>query len=79
LKSWMVASRYDPDIPGGGEISTRILADAPAREKRGREPKTGFEELIRMMVGSDLQLACARTASMRCAPASELQESKCDC
>jgi hypothetical protein len=79
LKSLTVASRYDPDIPGGGGISTRILADAPAREKRDWAPKTGFEELIRMMVGSDLQLACARTASMRCAQASELQESKCDC
>jgi hypothetical protein len=79
LKSLMVASRYGPDILGGGEISTRILADAPAREKRGWKPKAGFKELIRMMAGSDLQMACARTASMRCARASELQESKCGC
>ncbi|HYG96252.1 MAG TPA: GDP-mannose 4,6-dehydratase, partial [Solirubrobacterales bacterium] len=47
--------RQDPALIRPAEVDTLIADPSKAREKLGWEPKTGFEEMIRLMVRADLE------------------------
>ncbi len=61
---WRKYVEIDPKLIRPAEVDYLCGNAALAREKLGWEPKVGFEELIRMMVESDLQLVRSQAASM---------------
>jgi GDPmannose 4,6-dehydratase len=58
--------RQDPALIRPAEVDTLIADPSRARRKLGWEPKTGFEEMIRLMVRADLErFPSSQSASRR--------------
>ncbi|HEX5411977.1 MAG TPA: GDP-mannose 4,6-dehydratase, partial [Terriglobia bacterium] len=60
---WQEYVEIDPRFLRPAEVDHLCGNAALAREKLGWEPNVGFEELIRMMVESDLQLVRSQAAA----------------
>jgi GDPmannose 4,6-dehydratase len=56
LSDWESYVRLDPQFLRPAEVDQLIGNPAKAKAKLGWEPKTSFEELIRLMTRSDLEL-----------------------
>jgi GDPmannose 4,6-dehydratase len=54
---WQDYVRIDPRFYRPSEVNVLLGDPAKAREKLGWTPRTSFEELVRLMVESDLELA----------------------
>ncbi|WP_462183548.1 GDP-mannose 4,6-dehydratase, partial [Frankia sp. AgKG'84/4] len=56
ISDWSELVRQDPRFFRPAEVDVLVGDASKAREELGWEPKVGFEELIAMMVDSDLAL-----------------------
>jgi GDPmannose 4,6-dehydratase len=56
VSDWESYVRLDPQFLRPAEVDQLIGSSAKAKERLGWEPKTSFEELIRLMTRSDLEL-----------------------
>jgi GDPmannose 4,6-dehydratase len=54
IEDWSAKVHQDPRFFRPAEVDLLIGDPAKAREKLGWQPKVGFEDLVRMMVDSDL-------------------------
>ena len=57
--------RVDPALVRPAEVDTLLANPARAREELGWEPKTSFEELVRLMVDADLDAQEAQSGRRR--------------
>ena len=62
---WEQYVAYDPRYDRPTEVDVLLGDPSKAREQLGWEPKVGFDELVRMMVESDVALAERERASKR--------------
>jgi len=56
IDDWERYVRLDPQFLRPAEVDQLIGDPAKAKRKLGWEPRTSFEELIRLMVDADLEL-----------------------
>jgi GDPmannose 4,6-dehydratase len=64
---WEDHVELDPALLRPAEVDHLIGDYSKAREKLGWEPRTSFDELIRMMVDSDMELLSTSSAAQRLA------------
>jgi GDPmannose 4,6-dehydratase len=64
---WEDHVELDPALLRPAEVDHLIGDYSKAREKLGWEPRTSFDELIRLMVDSDMELLSTSSAAQRLA------------